>query len=231
MIQKLAQSTPFDCPSPIPVSDWAGNIRKGAWKPHDGGSGTQHMMVWCPIWNDKDGGWAEMIYCTYQIYRNEAKYNSPVGPVWTGPHMKCALSSDWALHRCNCCMHARVEAVLLDTWCCLQIRVLNGTYLICWKEERMSAGWHKKESASTNKSVCAGPKSKSDTIVPMQPQVWIPWCVPGWCYLVVLQQVLEVYGSILAGTHWKGCWMGGASTEITPVGWRAGYDGNWGSCW
>jgi len=30
---------------------------------------------------------------------------------------------------------------------------------------------------------------------------------------VVLQQVLEVYGSILAGTHWKGCQMGGVSTE------------------
>jgi len=104
------------------------------------------------------------------MYRNGAKYDSPVGPVRTGPHMKCALSSDRALRRRDCCMHARVEAAPLDAWCCLQIGVLNGTYLICQKEERMSAGRHKKESASTNESVCAGPKSESDTIVPMQPQ-------------------------------------------------------------
>ena len=81
-----------------------------------------------------------MIYCTYQMYRNGAKYDSPVGPVRIGPHMKCALSSDQALCRCDCCMDARVEAVPLDAWCCLQIGVLNGTYLICQKEERMSAG-------------------------------------------------------------------------------------------
>jgi len=85
--------------------------------------------------------------------------------------MKCVLSSDQALHRHDCCMHARVEAAPLDTWCCLQIGVLNGTYLICRKEERMSVGRHKKESASTNESVCTGPKSESDAIVPMQPQV------------------------------------------------------------
>ena len=32
--------------------------------------------------------------------------------------MKCGLSSDQALCRCSCYVCAKVEAVLLDAWCC-----------------------------------------------------------------------------------------------------------------
>jgi len=47
---------------------------------------------------------------------------------------------------------------------------------------------------------------------------------------VILQQVLEVYVSILVGTHWEGSQMGGAPTEISPADWTAGYDGDQVNC-
>jgi len=36
--------TPFNCLSPIPVSDWAEKNRERMWKPHERGQETQHVM-------------------------------------------------------------------------------------------------------------------------------------------------------------------------------------------
>jgi len=70
--------------------------------------------------------------------------------------MKYGLSLDWALHGCSCYMCAKVEAVPLDAWHCLQI----GAPLNLLKERR-SAEQHKKESASATQKVYALAQSPS----------------------------------------------------------------------
>jgi len=75
--------------------------------------------------------------------------------------MKCGLSSDWALCGCSCCVHAKVEAVLLGAWHCLQI----GMPLNLLKERR-SAEQHKKESASATQKVYALAQSQSQILSP-----------------------------------------------------------------
>ena len=47
LLRKHHQSTHFDDPSLIPVSNWAGKIQWGPWNPRDKGWGTQHVIDIC----------------------------------------------------------------------------------------------------------------------------------------------------------------------------------------
>ena len=55
--------------------------------------------------------------------------------------------------------------------------------------------------------------------------MWVPWCMPCWGDLAVLQQVLAVHARLL---HWfdrEGCQVGGLEAEITPSDQRTNNDG------